>query len=93
MKIEELFGLLIAADSFEEFRSSVEKELEREEFAAMEAAHVEKTEAENRDARFSDIDLNNLSPQMVVALGVTNGMPEWLVSQRFEAWKNAQSIE
>lgn len=93
MDKDQIFDALINSNSFEELRDTVRKTLEAEELKAMEIAHAEKTEAEKRDAMFADIDINNLSLQMTVALGVTNGMPEWLVLQRFEAWKLAQSVE
>ena len=93
MNKNEILDVLINSNSFDEFRDIVRKTLEVEELKAMEMAHVEKTDAEKRDAKFADIDINNLSPQMTVALGVTNGMPEWLVLQRFEAWKAAQTLD
>jgi hypothetical protein len=94
--MDNFIDLILNASSYEDFRLGVLKQKETEDFDALVAAEEKaKLDAELALAAeqvakdLQEFDPTNLSAEMVSALHVTNGMPSWLILQRYSEWKQA----
>jgi len=95
-----LAGLVAVAATFDEFKMAINAEhiaeieakkiadIEREKARAIEAEAQAKADEETakRDAKIEAFNPQNISPEMIANLRVTNGMPEWLIMQRYQEW-------
>ena len=59
---------------------------EAEKAAAVEAAEAAAKAHEEAVASF---DPSKIDRQAAIEMGLTNGMPEWLIQQKYAAWKLA----
>ena len=82
----DLVELLLNSDSFESFKTAVVAD----KAAADNAAKIAAESAANIAEDVAAFDVTNISPEMVVELGITNGMPNCLILQKYAEWKTAR---
>lgn len=96
LTVSAILATVAASATFEDFQAwakaraneliEIENAEESEKAAAIEAAE---SAAKAHDDAVASFDPSKIDKQAAIEMGLTNGMPEWLIMQKYAAWKLA----